>query len=250
MAAGAAYGAVTGAFDGGLKGALVGAGNGAVGGLVMSINPAIAWAAFAATVAHTGIAQGIPGLSNLAQDASADMLGSVIGLKIGMYAAPGIINTAKSAGQAIGNFAEQAGKSIANAFGRMPQKVSVGLSVELRPRAPSIEFGFPKGKTVTRYMGPEEAAEVIRTRNIPNYGADSLLRPTHVTTDIPLDSATVAAQRYEIKPPTHRVTVPIERANNLGPAPDGRPTTSGGGSQFATDNLIPANPDEIYPLGS
>jgi hypothetical protein len=101
----------------------------------------------------------------------------------------------------------------------------------------------------TRYMTQGEVDEALRTGNIPNYGADGVPRPTHLTSEAPLDSAAAAATRYEIGPPTHRATVPASRVRNNGPAPDGRPTTSGGGQQSATPDPIPVKPSEIVPLG-
>ncbi|MGC1614898.1 MAG: hypothetical protein WA736_09435 [Candidatus Acidiferrum sp.] len=60
---------------------------------------------------------------------------------------------------------------------------------------------------------------------------------------------TYAQQKYELNTtPTHRATVPANRVKQLGPAPDGKPTTSGGGSQAATPHPIPVKPDEIKPL--
>jgi RHS repeat-associated protein len=104
-------------------------------------------------------------------------------------------------------------------------------------------------ETVTRYMGAGEAEEARITGNIPNYGADKQPRPTHLTTDPPVDSATEAEKRYELDPkPTHRTTVPKSRVSSFEPTPDGRPTTSGGGSQTATSDLIPVQKEEIVPL--
>ena len=103
--------------------------------------------------------------------------------------------------------------------------------------------------TVTRYMTEGEARIARETGNIPNVGRDGKQRPTHVTTDKPTNNATTAQRRYEIDKPTHRATVPIDRVpGGLGPAPDGRATTSGGGSQAATNRPIPVKPSEIKPL--
>lgn len=70
----------------------------------------------------------------------------------------------------------------------------------------------------------------------------------HVTTGAPLDSASAAKSAYELPAdPTHRATVPADRAE-LGPTPDGRATTSGGGSQAGATKPIPVKPHEIKPL--
>ncbi|GHC14189.1 hypothetical protein [Cerasicoccus arenae] len=103
-------------------------------------------------------------------------------------------------------------------------------------------------ETVTRYMSEGEAEETKRTGEVPNYGKDGKPRPTHVTEDAPTNSASEAQEKYEIEKPTHRVTVPKDRATNVGPAPDGRPTTSGGGSQSATPDPIPVEPNEVQEL--
>ena len=104
-------------------------------------------------------------------------------------------------------------------------------------------------KTITRYMGKAEADTAARTGEIPNAGRDGQPRPTHVTTDAPTDSASEVKQRYELpEAPTHRATVPAGRVSDLGPTPDGRPTTSGGGSQNATNQSIRVNPCEISEL--
>jgi hypothetical protein len=98
-------------------------------------------------------------------------------------------------------------------------------------------------------MTDGEANTAQDTGNIPNVGRDGKPRPTHVTTDKPVNDATVAAKRYEIEKPTHRATVPKDRVpGGLRPAPDGRPTTSGGGSQSATNQPIPVRPNEIKPM--
>jgi RHS repeat-associated protein len=106
-------------------------------------------------------------------------------------------------------------------------------------------------KTVTRYMGKEEADTAKNTGEIPNKGVDGKERPTHVTTDKPTDSASEAKQKYELpSDPTHRATVPSDRVKDLGPTPDQRPTTSGGGTQHATNKPIPVKPEEIVPLSN
>jgi len=103
--------------------------------------------------------------------------------------------------------------------------------------------------TVTRYMGPAEAAKSESSGYIPNVDPEGNPRPTHVTTDPPMDSAAGAKQKYELPTtPTHRATVPASQAGELGPTPDGRPRTSGGGSQAATNNPIPVKPEQIKPL--
>ena len=106
-----------------------------------------------------------------------------------------------------------------------------------------------EGGTVTRYMGPGEAAVVERTGAIPNTNAAGEFRPTHVTTDAPLNSGAQAQTTYELpSAPTHRATVPADRVSNLQMAPDGRATTSGGGSQAATHQPIPVKPEELKKL--
>ena len=114
-------------------------------------------------------------------------------------------------------------------------------------KAISAIFSKPSTeKTITRYMGKEEAAVARKTGEIPNVGKDGQPRPTHVTTDPPTNSAAEAQTKYELpEPPTDRATVPASRVNDLGPAPDGRATTSGGGSQNATNKPIPVKPCEI-----
>jgi len=103
--------------------------------------------------------------------------------------------------------------------------------------------------TVTRYMGPGEAKISARTGEIPNVGKDGIQRPTHVTTDAPVSSAVKAQEKYELpETPTHRATVPANRVSGLGPTPDGRSVTSGGGNQNATNRPIPIKPDELKRL--
>ena len=104
------------------------------------------------------------------------------------------------------------------------------------------------GGTVTRYMGPDEARIARESGEIPNVGRDGARRPTHVTTDPPVNSASAAEDLYEIGRPTHRATVPADRVDGLGTAPDGRSRTSGGGSQAATNNTIPVEPGDIVEL--
>ena len=109
--------------------------------------------------------------------------------------------------------------------------------------------GEATSKTVTRYMGKEEAEKAVKTGEIPNVGRNEKLRPTHVTTDPPLNSASEAQKVYELpETPTHRATVPAESAGPLDPVP-GRPKTSGGGSQGTVSKPIPVKPGEITPLG-
>jgi RHS repeat-associated protein len=109
---------------------------------------------------------------------------------------------------------------------------------------------FTSSATVTRYMGEKEADTARQTGNIPNTDAQGNPRPTHVTTDKPMNSSAAAQKKYELpKTPTQRATVPKDRVpGELGLAPDGRPTTSGGGSQSATNQPIPVKPNEIKPL--
>jgi RHS repeat-associated protein len=102
---------------------------------------------------------------------------------------------------------------------------------------------------ITRYMTDGEAKVARDTGTIPNVGRDGIHRPTHATTDAPVNDPAVAQQRYEITKPTHRATVPKDRLpGGLGPSPDGRPLTSGYGSQGATDQPIPVRPHEIKPM--
>ena len=110
-----------------------------------------------------------------------------------------------------------------------------------------VSEGVP---TVTRYMGEGEALTAQSTGEIPNAGRDAKFRPTHITTDQPTNNATQAQAKYELgEKPTHRATVPRDRVpGGLGPTPDGRPTTSGGGSQNATNQPIPVRRNEITPL--
>jgi RHS repeat-associated protein len=103
--------------------------------------------------------------------------------------------------------------------------------------------------TVTRYMSEAEANAARETGQIPNVNQQGIPRPTHVTTDTPLNSASEAQKVYELPvQPTHRATVPAEQAGPLGPAPSG-PKTSGGGSQSATSQPIPVKPEQLHKLG-
>ena len=105
------------------------------------------------------------------------------------------------------------------------------------------------GATVTRYMGSGEAGVAMKTGEIPNTNAAGEFRPTHVTTDPPVGSASEAQTRYELpSSPTHRATVPANRVKDLQTTPDGRARTSGGGSQAATHNPVPVKKKEIKPL--
>jgi hypothetical protein len=98
-------------------------------------------------------------------------------------------------------------------------------------------------------MTDGEANSARDKGEIPNVGRDGKARPTHVTTDKPVNDAGVAEKRYEIVKPTHRATVPKDRVpGGLDVAPDGRPTTSGGGAQSATNQPIPVRPNEIKPM--
>jgi RHS repeat-associated protein len=103
--------------------------------------------------------------------------------------------------------------------------------------------------TVTRYMSQAEADLAGSSGEIPNVNQQGIPRPTHVTTDSPLNSASKAQKVYELPvQPTHRATVPAQQAGPLGPAPSG-PKTSGGGSQNATSQPIPVKPEQIHKLG-
>ncbi|MGA2279118.1 MAG: RHS repeat-associated core domain-containing protein [Verrucomicrobiota bacterium] len=138
------------------------------------------------------------------------------------------------------NVVSLGGKGAAEGAGKELIKVAEGLGKE--------EGEKVGAKTVTRYMGTEEAEKSIKTGEIPNVGRDEKVRPTHVTTDTPLNSASEAQKTYELPvKPTHRATVPAERAGPLDPVP-GRPKTSGGGSQNTVPRPIPVKPEEITPL--
>jgi RHS repeat-associated protein len=121
-----------------------------------------------------------------------------------------------------------------------------GLDPEAKPDLTKPLFGG----TVTRYMGAGEAEYARRTGYIPSTDAKGVERPTHVTTDDPVDKAKTAKKKYELPvAPTHRATVPEDRVpGGLQPTPDGRPRTSGGGSQSAATRPIPVKKSEIVPL--
>jgi RHS repeat-associated protein len=132
---------------------------------------------------------------------------------------------------------------------------SPGAAGGIAGSAQSVGFAYTSGafgnvQTVTRYMGDAEAETARRTGNVPNTDAHGNPRPTHVTTDKPLNDPAAAQKKYELpNTPTQRATVPKDRVpGGLGPTPDGRPTTSGGGSQSATNQPIPVKPSEIKPL--
>jgi len=136
----------------------------------------------------------------------------------------------------------------------------VGFGVLAAARSPSAVGAIIKAisnlfskpsqeKTITRYMGRGEAQVVKKTGEVPNVGRDGQPRPTHVTTYEPTNSASEAQSKYELpEAPTHRATVPADRVNDIGPTPDGRSTTSGGGSQNATSQPIPVKTCEIVEL--
>jgi hypothetical protein len=131
-----------------------------------------------------------------------------------------------------------------------PSVIKVAFSIEgvLTYEAATEFLGelFTSVATVTRYMGKEEANKALDSGEIPNVGRDSKHRPTHVTTDTLVNDAAVAQKRYEIESPSHRATLPKDRVpGGLEPAPDGRPNTSGGGSQSATNQPIPVRANEI-----
>jgi RHS repeat-associated protein len=129
-----------------------------------------------------------------------------------------------------------------------------GLGVAVIATRGAILAGLAKifkrnEKTFTRYMGKAEAEAAKRNREIPNVGRDGQPRSTHGTTDKPTNSASEAQQKYELpETPTHRATVPQDRVRDMGPAPDGRATTSGGGTQNATSQPIPVRRCEIVEL--
>ncbi len=110
-------------------------------------------------------------------------------------------------------------------------------------------YSEPKEGTVTRYMGPGEAAAAEKSGFIPNVDVQGNPKAIHVTTDPPLDSAAAAKQKYTLPAdPTHRATVPASQAGPLGPTPDGKPTADGGGTQAATQTPIPVKPKQIKKL--
>lgn len=101
---------------------------------------------------------------------------------------------------------------------------------------------------LTRYMGAGEAATALRTGSIPNTGADGNPRPTHFTSDEPMNDPNAVQQRYTLpQTPAYRATVPEERVPNAR-VPEAGPTTEGGGSQVITDEPVPVSPSEIFPL--
>ncbi|HUR83546.1 MAG TPA: RHS repeat-associated core domain-containing protein [Thermoanaerobaculia bacterium] len=135
-----------------------------------------------------------------------------------------------------------------------PPVVRIAFVIEgtllLRATGSMIRTAVTTVGTVTRYMSDGEADAARRTGNIPDTDAQGNPRPTHITTDRPVNSSETAQARYELPVrPTQSATVPATRVpGGLQPAPDGRATTSGGGSQSATNQPIPVNPSEIKPL--
>ena len=97
------------------------------------------------------------------------------------------------------NFVSLGGKGVVE--GGIKEGLKVGVK-ELGKEGEKVA-----GKTVTRYMSKEEAELAKKSGEIPNVGRDAKPRPTHVTTDSPLDSASKAQKTYElpekptIKPP-------------------------------------------------
>jgi RHS repeat-associated protein len=79
----------------------------------------------------------------------------------------------------------------------------IGLEGLVGGAAASGTAAPAEGGTVTRYMGPGEAQTATETGEIPNTNAQGEPRPTHVTTDPPLDSASEAAQKYELPSETY-----------------------------------------------
>lgn len=119
------------------------------------------------------------------------------------------------------------------------------VSNEARLSAEAVRENIALGYDIAS----DDAVAARRTGAIPNVGVDGQPRPTHVTTDAPVTSSAAAQTRYELPaPPTHAATVPRTRVQDLGSTPDGRATTSGGGSQNATNQPIPVMPCEIREL--
>jgi RHS repeat-associated protein len=156
----------------------------------------------------------------------------------------GVIGMAAGTADAAFNFVSLGGKGVVE--GGLKEGIKAGVK-ELGKEGEKA--AADAGKTVTRYMSKEEAELAKKSGEIPNVGRDGKPRPTHVTTDSPLDSASKAQKTYALpEKPTHQATVPAERAGPLEPAPSG-PKTTGGGSQNTVPRPIPVKPAEIHELG-
>jgi hypothetical protein len=137
--------------------------------------------------------------------------------------------------------------------GNAPPYIKTAFYIEgallLQASGSLIRTAFSTAQTITRYMGEGEARTASNTHSIPNTDAQGNPRPTHVTTDKPLNSSEAAQSNYSLPVrPTHAATVPQSRVpGGLQPAPSG-PTATGGGSQAVTDRPIPVKPNEIKPL--
>jgi RHS repeat-associated protein len=232
VAAGAAYGAVTGGIDGGIKGALAGAGSGAVGGLAIAFGgPTAAWLAFTATAAYTGLTQGAEGLANL----GADLIGGGIGFGIGVGIGPTVVNAAKTAGQMVGNVAQGIGRTFANAFGRMPERVGVGLTVDVHVEY--INTGTVHGRiSVRHYTDAEGKSKIIASGYLGKNNYVTL------SSEIPSKAGRLQIENIlEIQPGRGRNYVEIEVMTSNLRVPDNGVTTSGGAWQR---QLI--KPESIY----
>jgi RHS repeat-associated protein len=179
-------------------------------------------------------------------------------------AAKGLWNAVAGTANLVNNFINAEARAFTgqDAVGTVPEaqydnaiQAAAGIVAPVLTALPGMEVGagtgavLSEGGTVTRYMGSGEAATALRTGERPNTNAAGEFRPTHVTTDAPLNSAGQAQTTYELpSAPTHRATVPAGRVTDLQGTPDGRPTTSGGGSQAATHKPIPVKPAEIKKL--
>jgi hypothetical protein len=77
---------------------------------------------------------------------------------------------------------------------------------------------------VTRYMSDGEAEAARRTGNIPNTDAQGNPRPTHVTTDRPVNSSATAQSKYELPvKPTQRADRAAKSRTRRPPADARRP---------------------------
>ena len=162
------------------------------------------------------------------------------------------IDTAVSVGKGTVAFGKAVihgdGKAIGKVVGTVVSVAVTGGAVKAVSTLSKAGEVAETAATVTRYMGEGEAAVARETGFIPATDAAGNAEVIHVTTDAPVDSAAAAKSTYELPAdPTHRATVPADRAE-LGPTPDGRATTSGGGSQAGVTKPIQVKPDEIKKL--